>query len=316
MLGVDEPDDCGEISIKAFWWNIAAAPLGKEKGLSVEELESLVMGLCSIISTLDVDALCLGEVSRRILESLAEKLADTPYKIFNGVEKVDRVSFDSCVVYNSSKIAYQDSTPIVLPHVSATQKISHRLAFEVVDTKELLFLYVLHWPSRLRHSADSPYRINLGVNLRGSLDLLFRKFGEDVNVIILGDFNDEPYNDSMTVFLRASRDRELVRKRSNEFYFYNPFWCFLSHPEKYCRNEGELARFGTYVFSSTEVLSESHVFDQMLFSSSFIGKGPWYLEEESVRVLDSRDPTVGEFISAVGSDHMPIFAEIRRVCDG
>jgi predicted transcriptional regulator len=86
----------------------------------------------------------------------------------------------------------------------------------------------------------------------------------------------------------------------------------LVHPIKYSRSETELPRFGTFVYSSTEALTESHVFDQILFSSSFINKGPWHLNEDSVQIFSDDHADVGKFVRAVDSDHLPVYAEIKR----
>jgi hypothetical protein len=202
---------------------------------------------------------------------------------------------------------------VVLGHVAASQKIAHKVIYKVVATGEPFVLYVLHWPSRLRHPPGDYYRVSLGNNLRVSINQIFNTLGEEVNLIALGDFNDEPCDASMTTFLLASRDRDLVRKRSSRFFLYNPFWRFLSHPGLYQRAETGLTRFGSYSYSSTEQVSEHYVFDQILFSSSFINKGPWHLEEDEVGIFDASHPVAGKYVRAINSDHMPVYAEVRRI---
>lgn len=302
-----------ELSLRILWWNIAIAPLGVEKEMSTNRLQEVVETLVDLMLVLDIDVFCLGEVSDRILREIEFLLEDTPYEIFNAIETVRRAKFDSCVVFNGAKVKLDDSTPVVLDHVSSAQKICHRLVFEVLETKEPLFVYVSHWPSRLRQGPGTSYRMNLGANLRTSLNVVFKDFGARTNIIILGDFNDEPYDAPMTDFLKSSRDRDLVRSRESDFFIYNPFWSFLSQPQKYTRSEDALKCHGTYTFSSSLLTSNSHVFDQILFSSSFISAGPWYLEEESVEIIGANHSVAGLHVETMGSDHKPVIAEVRRV---
>lgn len=312
-MGLNGLHGSAELGIKIFWWNISLAPLGDEKDLTVGQSEDMAKQLMLLLHDMELDLLCLGEVGAGFLECVEDLLKDTEFKVFNGVQTVNRVRFDICVIYNSSKLAYQSSMPIVLCYMAANQKISHRIVYSVVDTEEAFVLYVLHWPSRLVYRAEDPYRNTLGINLRASVDVIFREFGFETNIVAIGDFNDEPYNGSMSHYLGASRDRRLVRDREGFGFFYNPFWQFLTSPLKYVRAESSVPHFGTYAYSSSDVITKSHVFDQMLFSSSFINKGPWHLEEETVQIFDEESVGVGAYVKAVGSDHLPIYAEVRRV---
>lgn len=313
--------DCGvsalsgvpDLEIKLLWWNVGLAPLGNEKKLLVGESEEMAKHLILMLRDLDLDLLCLGEVGAEFLECIEAVLDCSEYKVFNGVQTIDRVRFDSCVIYRSTKLAFQHAAPVVLNYMAASQKISHKLIYKVVATEEAFVLYVLHWPSRLSHGPEEAYRNFLGVNLRASVNQVFKMFGCSANIIALGDFNDEPFNGSMSNYLGASRDRRLVREREEFGFFYNPFWQFLVSPLKYNRSEASVPDFGTYAHSSSEAVTKSYVFDQMLFSSSFISKGPWHLEEDTVSIFDEGHAVAGRFVKAVGSDHLPIYAEVKRV---
>jgi hypothetical protein len=67
--------------------------------------------------------------------------------------------------------------------------------------------------------------------LRALTEGVFEEAGHPYPYIIIpGDFNDEPFDNSLSKKLMASRDRILVGKDNR--YFYNPYWRHLGeeHP--------------------------------------------------------------------------------------
>lgn len=83
-----------------------------------------------------------------------------------------------------------------------------------------LAVIVNHWPSRLGgQEKSSPNReaaARLCVHIADSL----WKVNPDMDVVIMGDLNDDPQDKSCAVVLNAKRDRKDV----GEHGFYNPFW--------------------------------------------------------------------------------------------
>lgn len=83
-----------------------------------------------------------------------------------------------------------------------------------------LAVIVNHWPSRLGgQEKSSPNReaaARLCVHIADSL----WKVNSDMDVVIMGDLNDDPQDKSCAVVLNAKRDRKDV----GEHGFYNPFW--------------------------------------------------------------------------------------------
>jgi hypothetical protein len=299
-----------DIGLSFFWWNINLAPLGSEKTLSEAQINEKAAHIIDLLLAQDIGVLCLGEVGTKFIAAIESLLIDKDYKIFNGVSSVKQVKFDTCAIYDTKKLTLVSSEIVVLPHVDASQKIAHKLFFKMNEADDLFYLYLLHWPSRIKYGANDDYRVSLGTNLYTSISNLFHKHGDDLSVVVLGDFNDEPYNRSMTSFLCSSRDRNLVRKRPR--FLYNPFWQFLKNPVRYIPHEDTQLPFGTYEYASTTDLTESHIFDQMLFSSSYINNGPWHLAEDTVQIIDKRHTLMGKYLDLIDSDHSPIYAEIKR----
>jgi len=129
-----------------------------------------------------------------------------------------------------------------------------------------------------------------------------------VNVVLLEDFNDEPFDEGVERYIRASRDHELVRERTS--LFYNPFWRHLS-----AGPDGPVgdASFGTYFHRNAE-FSRWRTFDQMIFSSSLLtGGSGWMLDEKRTHVLQM--PALAMAIASKASvlDHFPIIGHLERV---
>lgn len=129
-----------------------------------------------------------------------------------------------------------------------------------------------------------------------------------MNVVLLGDFNDEPFDEGVERYIRASRDHELVRERTS--LFYNPFWRHLSAGQ-----DGPVgdAAFGTYFHRNAE-FSRWRTFDQMIVSSSLLtGGSGWMLDEKRTHVL--RMPALAMAIASKASvlDHFPIIGHLERV---
>jgi hypothetical protein len=88
----------------------------------------------------------------------------------------------------------------------------------------------------------------------------------DPLVILMGDFNDEPFDESMVTLLPSTRDRTLARAGG---FLYNPFWRFLGEMVPYRIGENFQGHGGTF-FHRAGVETRWLTFDQILFSSAFV----------------------------------------------
>lgn len=73
-----------------------------------------------------------------------------------------------------------------------------------IQDEVLVHIFINHWPSRRGGVEESePKRLFVARQLRRSVDSLFR-INANANIIIAGDFNDEPDNKSLTEVLQAN----------------------------------------------------------------------------------------------------------------
>lgn len=72
-----------------------------------------------------------------------------------------------------------------------------------VHNKDTLFVFVNHWPSKFGGAKETePRRMHVAKQLRGICDSL-RMTHPTAGIVLMGDFNDEPHEPSMTEGLKA-----------------------------------------------------------------------------------------------------------------
>jgi hypothetical protein len=177
------------------------------------------------------------------------------------------------------------------------------LRFEVKGSLELLRVFVVHWPSRMFLPA-SHKRHSLAESLQRRID----GWPENVplaGTVVLGDFNEEPFDAALSHALLGSRDRSLVR--SKRARLYNPFWALLGERQALEEEGDGVVRLaaGTYHYGSSPH-TRWHTFDQVLVSASLLEGAEWRLVERATRVWQA-PPLVNERGRPVGGfDHLPV----------
>jgi hypothetical protein len=130
-------------------------------------------------------------------------LKNTNYQII-WEEGPDFRGIDCALIYNPSVFTIVDYEyiPVICPN--EPEFITRDLLYvSGMLNEELFHLFVVHWPSR-RGGADvsEPKRILAASVLRRKVDELFEQY-TDVNIIIMGDMNDEPSDMSLSDVLMA-----------------------------------------------------------------------------------------------------------------
>ena len=105
------------------------------------------------------------------------------------------------------------------------------------------------------------------------------ELGPDTPVLAPGDFNDEPFDESLRLFAEASRERGLVERSRTAPRFTNLAWRFS--PTEGTDRLGQKRRiYGTVSFNDCGL-----VFDQLLVSQGWLlGERGWKVREESARM--------------------------------
>ncbi|GHA34931.1 hypothetical protein GCM10007989_33540 [Devosia pacifica] len=251
--------------------------------------------------------LALCEVANDDIDALKGALAGSPYSVapYFGSDNTGR--FGICLIWKPDTITIISHDYIVDIVRGYSKRIAVRLT--VSHNSGFVFdMFLVHWPSRLHMNEESASRELLGSALRRSVT--HQHLQGQQHIVVMGDFNDEPFNDALTEGLRSTRDPNRASQQSD--LFYNPFWRHMAPATGHVWGQDASERQGSYYYRSHQ-LDRWRVIDQILFSSSFVmSDGVWQMVENGTHI--SQDNELREIVESSRSkiDHLPIFGEIRR----
>ncbi len=162
----------------------------------------------------------LCEVENRFV--LNKLVYQTPLKTFDYKiihdESPDRRGIDVAMIYRTSGFAPIEYKTIGIrfPFDTASRTRDILYVKGVLSGIDTIHLFVNHWPSRYGgYLVTKPKREFVASVLRKQIDSLF-KVESNPNIIIMGDFNDEPWDESLENVLNARLDTTGLQ--SNNLY--------------------------------------------------------------------------------------------------
>lgn len=297
------------MKLSFVWWNTSLSPVSRPNRASHEE-RIVASALIELIAqSLEADVICLGEVSEEDIALMRSHWETLGYSIREGVSGIGRTSFDTCVLYKSEKLLLLDDENLSSVKGTSILKIGQRIDFAVNDNETVIHLFVSHWPSRLWCHENHADRHLLGIRLRDEIEQTGFQNGT-THVVILGDFNDEPFDPAISDQLMATRDRNLASRKAH--LLYNPFWRHMGPPLPYQVGDIRNHRSGSYYYRGDKA-NKWRTFDQIIFSSSFLGATAWHLCEDMVNVIDVSDYTNIVLGAEMKFDHLPVMGVIEKV---
>ena len=236
--------------IKVSFWNVenlfdttasdiaADLEFTPEQGWTQAVFDAKVKNLASIITQMHggqgPDLLGICEVENKgVVERLIAEVGDPKYKVAH-VESPDIRGIDCSLIYAAD--VFHDPAPsdIVghLVHFRFPTRDIFQVRLRLKANNAELNVFVNHWPSRRLGQFDSePHRITVGERCGQLVDqvlkldrIAFRTVPDtpaglaalnalwNSNVLLMGDFNDEPFNRSITDYLVASKDLDKVEE--------------------------------------------------------------------------------------------------------
>ena len=189
---------------------------GSSKNWNAERYQQKISDIGEVFRALDYPVLMgLSEVENRgVLQDLvdSEKLRDAGYGIVHE-DSPDFRGIDVALLYRKAEFSVADFTAIEVelpPSVSEFSTTRDILQVRGTLRNEEVFLFVNHWPSRSGGvSATSGKREFAAGVLRSAIDEILLN-NPDANIIALGDFNDEPYNRSLTDALQVQTQKPVM----------------------------------------------------------------------------------------------------------
>lgn len=258
------------------------------------------------------DIIGLAEIENKtVLDILIDQ---TPFNMagYNYIhfESPDRRGIDVAMLYKSSKFKPIESKPvsIVFPFDTSIKTRDILYAKGVVFDTTMIHVFINHWPSRYGGVQNSEKRRLIVSSVLNQLtDSLFL-IHKNTNVLIMGDFNDDPHNKSI---------QQLVEQKP-EFNNEHMLWNMMS--SKKLNFDGSLKYKANW-----------HIFDQIIVSKSIyegnnnimiINKNGNIFAPGFLLVEDEKYMGYKPFRTYIGpkyiggfSDHLPVMIRLKSQKD-
>jgi len=344
--------------IKVAFWNVenlfdtAASPIAADleftpaQGWTQAVFDLKVKNIAAIIKKMHggqgPDLLGLCEVENKfVVDRLIAEIGNPKYKVAH-VESPDIRGIDCSLIYSSDVFIDPPPADIVghLVHFRFPTRDIFQVRLKVKANNAEIHVFVNHWPSRRQGQFESePHRITVGERCGQLVDQVLKLNRADYasvpntpaglatlnarwnsNVLVMGDFNDEPYNRSVTDYLRASKDLDKVEEElkpgtnqqiptikaylQRSPVLFNLSWPQLAVPDN-----------GTYFYSGG-VANTMNVLDQFVVSRGLqFEASKLKVRPNSVEIFRAPEMTTGTKQRPKGfdkkapsgySDHFPI----------
>ncbi len=304
------------------WWNLGNLfPPGQHPNWREWDealFDSKLANLARVIRALGPagggpDLLGVAEVaSDQVLETLLSRhLSDLGYRIVHH-DSPDLRGIDVAFIYRDSIFQLHESFTRAHTVVkrSPTRDILE-IYLTVRANGAVLAVLGNHWPARSAGVYETePFRIMAGEQCGVIVDEMHAQTEGRMQLLVLGDLNDEPFSRSVQEYLLALRDRDEVLDARNRLpYLYNCNWRLLEATEP-----------GTFYYTGGG--SPWFMFDQVIVSQGLLRpEGGLQLVEDSVTIfrppwLRRRNGAPQPFAMLNGrlvqgySDHFPVLGQL------
>ena len=253
--------------------------------------------------------------NRNVLEDIAsqEKLLPANYQICH-YDGPDARGVDVAFFYRPDQFQYEGSKSIKANIPGARPNFRTRDILTMwgkIDGEDFLFI-VSHWPSRRGGQSSSAFlREGLAAQIKGICDEA-RRQNPNIKVAVMGDFNDDPGDKSVSQNLGA----KLKKDKLKEGDMFNPFW--QMHKDGY----------GTLVYNDLWNLFDNIVVSENLANApegtlqlwkskkaeyyGNIFKGEFLFQKEGQYKGYPLRTYVGNNFQEGWSDHLPVFIHLVK----
>ncbi|RMG54288.1 MAG: endonuclease/exonuclease/phosphatase family protein [Bacteroidetes bacterium] len=274
-----------------------------------QKLENIADAIAAM-GTQGPDVLGLAEVENmHVLEDLVKQpaLAARGYAIVHE-ESPDMRGIDVALIYDPSRFRYTGYETFKLTFPTEPDYTSRPILVVHGEVKgEALHVLVNHWPSRYGGQAESESRRLVAAEKVAEICANLRRQEADPAIVIMGDFNDDPFNKGLAEVLQGAATPEAV----TETGCFNPMYA-LHDPE----SRGTLTYQGKW-----------NLFDQILVNADLIDSdgrlyyvegsatihGPEFMQvggDGAAKDMPRRAIYRGEFQPEGFSDHFPVYLRL------
>ena len=229
--------------------------LNGRKNVTQEIYDLKIKNSSEVLSELDVDVLGLCEVeNKNVLNDLNDVFEDKEYKIIH-YESPDERGIDNALLYDPKKFKVISSKPIrnILGGDDKTRDI---LYVEGTFNRNLIHIFVNHWPSNYGGKEKSIPKRNFTSKLLLSEILKINEVEVEPNIILLGDFNENP-DDNNVLLLESAGLTNLMTAMIDK------------------------KDISTYIYRGT-----NYLYDQIIVSNSILDEKGFTLADSTAYILD------------------------------
>ena len=286
------------------------SPASKKHWTS-ERYQTKVLHLAQVIGDMNnkrgPDILGMSETeTKEVVNDLVNStIKNLKYEVVR-IQSPDERHISTALIYKSDKFKLLNAAGDTV-HLNNNHPTRLILSVTLLTKdNDTLHVFVNHWPSRLGgEEASEINRVSAAKTLRASVDNLLN-INPSANVVIMGDFNDEPDNNSIKRDLNAE---EFICDSANYSYsLHNLAWEKKRSGEGTLKYNNEWDLLDQIIVSSADI-EDAHTSFHYLCGSFSIFK-PVYMIETGEKYAGSPLPTYGGNKYLAGySDHFPVLAK-------
>jgi predicted extracellular nuclease len=247
----------------------------------------------------------LCEIENRFV--LNQLVYETPFAQFDyriiHEESPDRRGIDVALLFNPKifKVLGQTVIAIDFPFDPELKTRDILYVKGLVLGRDTLHVFVNHWPSRYGGELSSrPKRIFVAQQLAKHVDAIKKK-NADAAIVVMGDFNDYPFNQSIKEELKAGKEEE-----NNRLINLMPENSYQLGTNKY---DGDWGILDQIMVSPSLLLQDKPIFvfgRAQIFDADFLlQKDTKFLGKMPFRTF------LGMKYKGGFSDHLPVFVDFR-----
>lgn len=289
--------------LKVGWWNTGLSPNANQNRANDADVATASNIILHLLLVEEIDFLALGEVIDKDIKIAQENLNSELFCIVKSFTKPGKSEFNMIFIFRRDKfILSGEVTDIILSPIGLTYKVAKRIDLLALETFPI-YILASHWPSALTPLSPTD-KESIGNELRREIqDIL--KIDSSASIIAMGDYNDEPFNNSIRDALKSTRCPEIAIGRTS--LLFNPFWKDMCPSP---RIDSQYTH-GTCYYSSG-ILEKWRTFDQIMFSSDFLTGQKLRFAADSAGVY--HDNALVELVTDRHShfDHLPVYAVIEE----
>jgi len=253
----------------------------------------------------EVIGLCEIENKKVLLDLVKqESLKPTNYQIIHK-ESPDKRGIDVALLYRADKIRI-DTVQWINVFLGKDQRPTRDILYATLRTENdaVFHVFVNHWPSRYGGQMKSdPKRKMAAKAIRVVIDSILVSSTQP-NLLLMGDFNDEPENESIQDVLRAKNDTSFTDTTE----LYNMMSNFHGNhgSHKYQGNWGVLDQFmvSKSIYKGDSKLKVKD--GPLIFAAPFL-----FTKETKYPGVKPYRSYIGRKYSGGYSDHLPIFIDLQ-----